>query len=54
LTSLGEIVKFPSGYAVLPKKYGTKNWKKEAGTKPPHWTIRYLPQKILKVKALTI
>ena len=36
---LGEIVKFPSGYAVSPKKYGTKSWKKEAGTKPPHWTI---------------
>ena len=38
----------------IAKKYGTKNWKKEAGTKPPHWTIRYLPQKMLKVKALTI
>lgn len=38
----------------IAKKIWYKELEKEAGTKPPHWTIRYLPQKILKVKALTI
>ena len=36
MTDLGEIVKFLSAYAELQKNYGIRNWKREAGIKPPH------------------
>ena len=54
LTNSGEIVKFPSGYVELQKNYGIRNWKKEAGIKLPRWKIGCPPQKMLKIKALTI